>query len=170
MKNKDELSFINRELSWLEFNHRVLDCAEDRAMPLLERVKFLSISGSNLDEFFMVRVGELRMLAEEGIDKKDSCGMTAREQLDALAYKAHAFADRQALCCETLFGLLARQGIRRLRPADLSPEQVRHAERTFTNEIFPVLSPIAAPSTLKFPLLAGATLHIAVLRGGKTAR
>jgi len=163
MKKTAASAFINRELSWLEFNQRVLNLAQQIETPLFERLKFLAITSSNLDEFFMVRVGELRMLAEEGIDKRDHCGMTPRKQLEAIAEQVHAFTERQARCFKTLSGLLTREGIRRLLPSDLSPEQMRHAERTFTNEIFPVISPIAAPSSLQFPLLVGASMHLAVL-------
>jgi polyphosphate kinase len=174
MKKTNDGAYGNRELSWIEFNGRVLDLAGERTLPLIERLKFLAITSSNLDEFFMVRVGELRMLVDEGIGKKDRSGMTPRRQLEAVAQEVHAFTERQRRCFETLHGLLVHEGIRLLRPPDLSPEQARHAERTFTNELFPVISPIAVSSTLRFPMLSGAVIHLGVFRAprrtGETAR
>src|SRR4051794_30003105 len=84
--------FLNRELSWLEFNQRVLDEALDESLPLLERLKFLAITASNLDEFFMVRVGGLRVLVEQGVAKPDAAGMTPAQQLTAISSRAHEMA------------------------------------------------------------------------------
>ena len=159
-------SYSNRELSWLAFNRRVLALAADETVPLLERVKFLSITASNLDEFFMVRVGEMHLLIEQRAVKKDKSGMTPAQLLDAVAQDAHGFAEEQSRCFSALSALLARQGIVRLRPADLSPEQERHAAKVFANELFPVITPIALPSTGNFPLLAGSAIHLGIRLAG----
>jgi polyphosphate kinase len=88
--------FLNRELSWLEFNQRVLDEARDEGLPLLERLKFLAITASNLDEFFMVRVGGLRLLVEQGITTPDPSGMSPAQQLAAISQRAHQMVPKQA--------------------------------------------------------------------------
>src|SRR5690242_17299288 len=87
--------FLNRELSWLEFNQRVLDEAADETNPLLERLRFLAITASNLDEFFMVRVGGLKVLIEQGIAAPDPSGLTPQEQLKAISARAHKFVQEQ---------------------------------------------------------------------------
>src|SRR5687767_7262278 len=94
--------FFNRELSWLEFNQRVLDEALDDSLPLLERLKFLAITASNLDEFFMVRVGGLRVLVEQGVTKPDSAGMTPAEQLAAIRERTRQMALAQQACFKSL--------------------------------------------------------------------
>lgn len=162
MKKTTKTTFCNRELSWIAFNHRVLDLACEERLPLLERLKFLAITASNFDEFFMVRVGELLLLIEQHITAKDMSGMTPSEQLSAVAAQAHAFTREQGRCFATLSALLTGEGIRRLVPGDLTEAQTRHAERVFADEIMPVLTPIAIPSSGQFPLLAGATIHLGV--------
>src|SRR5215471_2984952 len=92
------VKFFNRELSWLEFNQRVLDEALDESLPLLERLKFLAITASNLDEFFMVRVGGLRLVVEQGIATPDPAGMTPAEQLAAIGTRAHQMVAQQQTC------------------------------------------------------------------------
>src|SRR6187455_1148857 len=92
------VKFFNRELSWLEFNQRVLDEARDDSLPLLERLKFLAITASNLDEFFMVRVGGLRLLVEQGISTVDPSGMSPAEQLAAIRTRAHQMTQQQQAC------------------------------------------------------------------------
>ncbi|MCU0608231.1 MAG: polyphosphate kinase 1 [Chitinispirillaceae bacterium] len=169
MSSHKNAELLNRELSWMEFNQRVLDCAQDPKTPLLERLKFLAITASNLDEFFMVRVGELQLLTEQRVNKRDPAGMTPADQLAAISARARLFTREQQACCTALMALLDKENIRRLSPNELSPGQARHAERIFTTEIFPVLSPIAVPSTGDFPLLAGTTIHLAVrLAAGRT--
>src|ERR1043165_9066597 len=103
--------FFNRELSWLEFNQRVLDEARDEGLPLLERLKFLAITASNLDEFFMVRVGGLRVLLEQGISTPDPAGMTPAEQLAAISARAHEMLDQQQACFAELEQKLAESSI-----------------------------------------------------------
>src|SRR3954463_7979895 len=110
--------FFNRELSWLEFNQRVLDEARDESLPLLERLKFLAITASNLDEFFMVRVGGLRVLAEQGIHTPDPAGISPVEQLAAISARAHEMVAQQQACFAQLEQKLAEAGIRRVRRHD----------------------------------------------------
>ena len=154
--------FINRELSWLEFNDRVLQCAQDASIPLLERLKFLAITGSNLDEFFMVRVGGLQLLSKKNNSKKDPAGMRPTEQLDAIFKRATCMAEDQYACFSELEKQLALSGIVRVLPHELSGEQSRHAEYVFENEIAPVLSPMTIADSDQAPLLANRMLYIAV--------
>src|SRR5215204_5049720 len=98
--------FLNRELSWLEFNQRVLDEARDEGLPLLERLRFLAITASNLDEFFMVRVGGLQLLLEQGLTTPDPAGLTPREQLHAIGARVHKFAIEQQTIFKQVEALL----------------------------------------------------------------
>src|SRR5262245_35686823 len=106
--------FFNRELSWLEFNQRVLEEGRDESLPLLERLKFLAITASNLDEFFMVRVGGLRLLVEKGITTPDPAGMTPADQLAEISTRAHQMVAQQQACFAELEQKLAEAGIRRV--------------------------------------------------------
>ena len=158
-----ETRFINRELSWLEFNQRVLDEAKNESVPLLERVKFLAITGSNLDEFFMVRVGGLLMLCDAGRTTPDPAGLTPQEQLDAIAVRsAQLVRDQYACLNEQLLPALAESGIRRLRADELTERQSRAVSQIFHEEIAPILSPQAVDDVETFPLLAGRQLHVCV--------
>ncbi|SKA91976.1 polyphosphate kinase [Prosthecobacter debontii] len=140
---KDE-HFINRELSWLAFNERVLDEAARSELPVLERVKFLAITASNLDEFFMVRVGALQLLREQGRRVKDHAGLTPTQQWDQIQQRASAFVARQyEILNQELLPVLKENGIRRLSPSELTPAQKTYLEDYFTEHVFPVLSPIA---------------------------
>src|SRR5205814_1740732 len=114
------VKFVNRELSWLEFNQRVLDEARDEGLPLLERLKFLAITASNLDEFFMVRVGGLRVLAEQQITTPDPAGLTPSEQLAAISARAHDMVAQQQACFVEVEQKLAEAGIRRVRGQELT--------------------------------------------------
>ncbi|QQL46148.1 polyphosphate kinase 1 [Sulfuriroseicoccus oceanibius] len=137
--------FINRELSWLEFNQRVLDEALDPNAPLLERLKFLAITGSNLDEFFMVRIGGLMLLQESGNRSKDFTGLTPHQQLLKIRSRVQLMLDDQyALLNEQLLPALEAEGIRRVTSLnDLSPAQLSHIEQYFTDAIFPIATPLA---------------------------
>ncbi len=137
--------FINRELSWLAFNSRVLEEARRTTLPVLERVKFLAITASNLDEFFMVRVGGLQLLREQGLRARDNSGLTPTQQWEQIHQHAAAFVARQyETLQEQLVPLLTEKGIRRLGIADLTPAQRTHLREYFGEHIYPVLSPVVA--------------------------
>ncbi|HEY2413562.1 MAG TPA: polyphosphate kinase 1, partial [Pirellulaceae bacterium] len=156
------VKFFNRELSWLEFNQRVLDEARDEALPLLERLKFLAITASNLDEFFMVRVGGLSLLVEKGIATPDPAGMTPTEQLTAVRKRVHEMVDQQEACFLELEQKLAEAGVRRVRGQDLTERRGKAVEQVFESEIFAVMTPRAVRSGDDFPLLVNQMLHVAV--------
>jgi len=163
MSTDEQTKYINRELSWLEFNQRVLDEAYDASIPLLERLKFLAITGSNLDEFFMVRVGGLQILQERGVTKKDPAGMTPAEQLAAIRERVRQMvADQYAAFTKEIEPGLAAHGIHRLSRGDMNQRQSQVAAQTFVNEIFPILTPIAATSADDFPQLINHTLNVCV--------
>lgn len=157
-----EAKYINRELSWLEFNQRVLDEAACAENPPLERLKFLAITGSNLDEFFMVRVGGLQQLAEGRTGAPDPAGMTPDEQLAAISERTHRMARDQYALLGEIEELLAEAGFKRLRPADLVERQARHLEEVFSTEVYGVLTPIAVPADEPFPPMPGLALNVCV--------
>lgn len=154
--------FLNRELSWLAFNERVLAEAARPELPVLERVKFLAITASNLDEFFMVRVGALQLLREQGRRSKDHAGLTPTQQWDQIQQRATAFVERQyEILNGALLPLLREKGIRRLMPDDLTAAQRTHLEEYFTEHIYPVLSPVALDETT--PRISAPALQILLL-------
>ena len=145
MSAKDK-RYFNRELSWLGFNERVLEEAADPALPLLERVKFLAITASNLDEFFMVRVGGLMLLRGSGSRSRDLTGMTPGQQLRAVLERADEFMKAQySLLNDTLMSELEAAGVRNVRWEDLAPGQMQHLERYFHESVYPILTPVALP-------------------------
>ena len=145
-----ESRYFNRELSWLEFDQRVLDEARDMSIPLLERLKFLAITASNLDEFTMVRVGSLQLLQADSGSRPDSNGLTTTEQLKAIGDRMHLFADEQyRVYLAELEPALAQAGLRRVRPKELNDRQTKHAQTLFEQEIFPVLTPMAIAMTVE---------------------
>jgi polyphosphate kinase len=155
--------YINRELSWLEFNQRVLDEARDESVPLLERLKFLAITASNLDEFFMVRVGGLQMLSKRRSTKSDPSGMTPKQQLAAIRTRTRQMnADQYACLGEELEPRLAEAGIRRVLPDDVGDRQRAALEHLFHSELQPVLTPMAVSAEADFPLLVNQPLNVAV--------
>lgn len=157
--------FINRELSWLEFDARILGEAEDVLNPLFERLKFLSITASNLDEFFMVRVASLKDMVNAGYTKKDIAGMTAAEQLAALDERTHAFVKRQyKIYNDELVPALAREGFHIIGShEELTHEQEIFVDKYFHEDVYPVLTPMAVDSSRPFPLIRNKTLNIAAL-------
>ncbi|MCS6771635.1 MAG: polyphosphate kinase 1 [Kiritimatiellae bacterium] len=158
-----EPRLFNRELSWLAFNYRVLEEALDETNPLLERLKFLSIVSSNLDEFFMVRVGGLQMLRAEGRRERDAAGLDPEQQLSEISRRTHEMVAAQYACLlEKVLPGLAAAGIRYHRVQDLPAHLIEHLEQVFNHEIFPVLSPVAIESPEDPPLIPGLTLHLAV--------
>lgn len=157
------VQYINRELSWLEFNRRVLARAQASDIPLLERLKFLAITASNLDEFFMVRVGGLQRLAQQGRAKPDPSGLTPEQQLAAVSRRTHEITAEQYRCyLEALEPGLKAAGIKRLRHQELSARQAAAVEQIFQDEISAVLTPMAVRAVEEFPLLAGGTLNVCV--------
>jgi polyphosphate kinase len=156
--------FINRELSWLAFNERVLEEAADPTTPLLERVKFVAIAAANLDEFFMVRVASLKEAVVAGDGAPDVAGLTPARQLAAINSRAHDFMESlYRLVSDELSPALATHGIRILRYAELSEDRQRSLGVFFTNNVLPVLTPLAIDISRPFPLLSSLTLNVAVL-------
>lgn len=142
-----EVPFFNRELTWLEFNQRVLNEAARKDLPLLERLKFLAISASNLDEFFMVRVGSLQMLQQSGKRPRDPSGLTPAQQLRLIRQKVKAMVEQQyALLAEEIDPGLRQHGIRRAFPDNLLPAQIDFVTEFFDNHLFPVLTPLLVPA------------------------
>jgi len=155
--------FINRELSWLSFNRRVLEEARNPLIPLLERVKFLAITANNLDEFFMVRVGSLEFLIAEGRGAPDLSGRNPQEQLVDVRVKTHEFMAEQEECYSSeLAPKLREEGIVLLRNGTFSVAQRAHIETFFDSEIFPVLSPMRVAENQDLPLLRSLSLHVLV--------
>lgn len=155
--------YYNRELSWLEFNTRVLEEAIDKTNPVIERFKFLAITASNMDEFFMVRVAGLMAQDFSGTSKKDVSGMTAGEQLSAISKKVHDIVQRQY---HTLYRLLMPQldanDINILSFDKLSKEQKEYTKIYFNTTLFPILTPMAVDNSRPFPLLANKSLNLIV--------
>ncbi|QXQ07925.1 RNA degradosome polyphosphate kinase [Sphingosinicellaceae bacterium] len=149
----DTERYFNRELSWLSFNERVLDEATNRNHPLLERLRFLSISGNNLDEFYMVRVAGLRGQVQAGIETRSPEGATPADQLLAIALTADALMENQQEVWGDLLKLLARADFHVLDPSELSPDRRQWLERHFLEQIFPVLTPQAIDPAHPFPFI-----------------
>lgn len=177
LKEKEPLNFenpkyyINRELSWIGFNERVLSEAEDKSNPLFERLKFLSISASNLDEFFMVRVASLKDMINAGYQKCDIAGMTASEQLEKVLEKVHTFVDKQyQIYNDELLPLLLEKGLKVCVPSELKGADKAYIDRYFDEYIFPVLTPMAVDSSRPFPLIRNKTLNIAALLQKKDSK
>jgi polyphosphate kinase len=161
MSLDDPAYYMNRELSWLDFNTRVLAEAEREEKPLLERLKFLAITSSNLDEFFMIRVAMLHRAVEARTGPLGPDGLTSREALDRVREKAQALVRRQYDCLEErVLPLLAREGIERVRAAALSPEDRDALRHAFEDRILPVLTPLTVDPSHPFPLLANGALYI----------
>lgn len=157
--------FYNRELSWLDFNYRVLSEARDHRIPLMERLKFLSITASNLDEFFMIRVASLMDQVHAGYTKKDISGMTSSEQIDAIFSVTHRFAASQYSTWNRSFlPSLKKEGIKIVTAYEnLTKKQAEYADSYFMREVFPVLTPMAVDSSRPFPLIRNKTLNIGAL-------
>lgn len=159
--------FYNRELSWLLFNRRVLEEAKDSSLPLFDCLKFLSITSSNLDEFFMIRVASLKDMVQVKYNKKDISGMTPAEQLAAINERTHLFVkDQYDIFNRSLIPALEKEGVHVLSHYEnLSEKQSKYVDRYFTDEVYPVLTPMAVDSSRPFPLIRNKTLNIgAILR------
>jgi len=161
---EDPSLYLNRELSWLEFNRRVLAQATDAAVPLLERLRFLSIFSSNLDEFFMVRVAGLKRQVEAGVTSRTADGRTPSEQLEAISARLRPMIDAAADCLhDQLLRLLARQGVALVSVADLDDAQRAAVDAYFAEEVFPVLTPLAVDPGHPFPYISNLSLSLAVM-------
>src|SRR5437660_1758918 len=156
--------YVNRELSWLEFNARVLAEVEDPSVPLYERIKFLSIVTANLDEFFMVRVAGLKQQLSGEVEEVPPDGRVPQEQLAAVSARAHTLVDVQYRCWnESLVPALHREGVMLVKPGDLAPEELAALDASFKNDIFPVLTPIAIDPGHPFPHLRNKSLNLGVM-------
>lgn len=160
----DTPRLINRELSWLEFNQRVLDEAADPSVPLLEQVNFLAIAAANLDEFFMVRIGGLKLMCEAGITTPDAAGMRPAGQLGAVQQRARRMINDIASLYRTRISpaMAAEAGLRAVTADTLTPVQLLALETVFRNQIFPALTPTAVHAGHPFPLLNSLTLYLLV--------
>jgi polyphosphate kinase len=154
--------FFNRELSWLAFNWRVLEEAQNPSVPLLERVRFLSISGSNLDEFYTVRVAGLRELVSKGYTRPAQDGMTPAEQLVRIHDNARRLIQTQQHCWAELRQLLETEGIDLLVRDELTDADRRYLETVFMDQIFPILSPLAVDPAHPFPFIPNEGLSLAL--------
>jgi polyphosphate kinase len=155
--------YLNRELSWLDFNARVLALAEDESQPLLERAKFLAIFASNLDEFYMVRVAGLKRRDETGLAVRSADGLTPREQLARIAARNQALQEAHArVFLDHVRPELEAQRIRILRWSDLSDDQRARLSAYFSAQVFPVLTPLAVDPAHPFPYISGLSLNLAV--------
>ncbi len=158
-------NFDNRELSWLKFERRVLNEALDETLPILERLKFVSITSSNLDEFFMVRVASLKDMEHAGYTKRDIAGLTPTEQLAAINEKTRELVDFQySTYSKKLMPILNEKGIVVYEEyEDLNKEQILYIDKFFMDQVYPVLTPMAHDASRPFPLIRNKTLNIAAL-------
>ncbi|MDR1628500.1 MAG: RNA degradosome polyphosphate kinase [Oscillospiraceae bacterium] len=162
-KNQKNFLYNNREISWMDFNYRVLEEAMDKNNPIMERVKFLSISSSNLDEFFMVRVAGIMENVEIKSTEKDLSGLKPKQLLHSLTEKIRDFYKKQYFCFhKMILPDLKKEDIEILKWKELNAEQIKFTEDFFNRIIFPVLTPLAIDQSRPFPFLANKTLNIAV--------
>ncbi|WP_448627319.1 RNA degradosome polyphosphate kinase [Geodermatophilus sp. URMC 64] len=155
--------FLNRELSWLDFNARVLELAEDDTLPLLERVKFLAIFASNLDEFFMVRIAGLKRRQSTGLTVRSPDGLTIREQLSRVTERTQDLVHRHAnVFLKDVAPRLEETGIRIVHWEDLADTEAKRLREYFRDQVFPVLTPLAVDPAHPFPYISGLSLNLAV--------
>lgn len=161
--------FTNRELSWLDFNYRVLAEARDKNIPLFERIKFLSITSSNLDEFFMIRVASLKDMVDADYNKPDIAGMTPQAQLDAISKKTHSFVNTQYTTYNRSLKPMLKQNHLTIVDSyeELSKAQKEYVEQYFMQDVYPVLTPMAVDSSRPFPLIRNKSLNIGALISNK---
>lgn len=158
------LHFLNRELSWLEFNERVLEEAKDINNPLFERLKFLSIVGSNLDEFFMIRVASLQGIIEANFVKIDPSGLTPKEQIERISARTHKQVFDMYNCYNrSLKKSLKKEAIYFIKTKDLNTVQLDFLREYYANNVFPVLTPMVVNKNQPFPLILNKTLNISLL-------
>ncbi|WP_026661055.1 RNA degradosome polyphosphate kinase [Butyrivibrio sp. AC2005] len=161
--------YMNRELSWLQFNSRCLSEAKDKSTPLFEKLKFLSITASNLDEFFMVRVASLKDMINAGYKKPDIAGLSPKEQLEKVTEVVHDFENEQyKVYNRLLLPELGENGVEVVRDYEsLNEEEADYIDRYFDDFVYPVLTPMAVDSSRPFPLIRNKTLNIGALVKGK---
>ena len=160
---KQQLPFINRELSWMDFNARVLEEAFEKENPVMERIRFLSITASNLDEFFMVRVAGVKEQVESGYNRADFSGLTPAKLLPQLNTKIYGFTERQYSCLHrSIVPALKKNGIMFVTPDQMSEKQTAFISDYFDKVLFPVLTPLAVDRSRPFPFLANKSLNLAV--------
>ena len=161
--------FTNRELSWLDFNYRVLGEARDKTIPLFERLKFLSITSSNLDEFFMIRVASLKDMVNAGYAKPDIAGMTPEVQLDAISVKTHDLVNTQYTTYNRSLKPMLKQNHVIIIDSfeELSSAQEKYVDQYFMQDVYPVLTPMAVDSSRPFPLIRNKSLNIGALISDK---
>ena len=156
--------FFDRELSWLKFNKRVLELAEDENQPLLERTNFAAIFANNLDEFFMVRVAGLKRRIDSGIAVPSASGLSPRQQLRAISDQAHALQDEHAhYVISHILPALAKEHVVLLSWDKLTTEEQERLSRYYRQQVFPVLTPLAVDPAHPFPYISGGSLNLAVL-------
>ena len=155
--------FINRELSWLEFNDRVMREGLSESLPLFERLKFLAIASSNLDEFFMIRVAGLMQQRSAGIRKRGAAGMTPHQQLTAISGRAHRLVAEQTVGIQQALSELRRHGLMVLEPEEWTDEQRKFLGSHFSREILPVITPLAIGELDPSPLLPALQLHVGLV-------
>lgn len=158
-------NYYNRELSWLQFNYRILGEAKDKSLPLFERIKFLSITASNLDEFFMIRIASLFDLVHAGVKKKDIAGLTPEEQLEKIIPETKNMMNAQySTLNRALLPLMEENGVKLIKKyTDLSEKQAKYVDKYFDKDVYPVLTPMAVDSSRPFPLISNKTLNIGAL-------
>ena len=155
--------YLNRELSWLDFNARVLELAEDDSLPLLERMKFLAIFAGNLDEFFMVRIAGLKRRHDMGLTVRSPDGLTIREQLELVTRRTQDLVQRHAnVFLKDVAPRLEDEGIRIVHYEDLEDDAARRLREYFRDQVFPVLTPLAVDPAHPFPYISGLSLNLAV--------
>ena len=161
----DPTNYVNRELSCLEFNYRVLSESRDKSIPLFERLKFLSITASNLDEFYMVRVASLKDMVHAKYTKPDIAGLTPQEQLDRISERTHELVEMQySTYNRSLVPTLRQNGLRMITEhEDMTEEEAAYTDEYFRKNVYPVLTPMAFDSSRPFPLIRNKTLNIAAL-------
>ena len=164
--------YSNRELSWLAFNERVLSEARDKTLPLFERLKFLSITASNLDEFFMIRVASLKDMVHAKYTRKDIAGMTPQEQLEKITEATRNMVNLQySTYSRSLLPLLRQHGLTVIQEhEDLDEEQAKYADRYVREHVYPVLTPMAVDSSRPFPLIRNKSLNIGALLSKKNEK
>ncbi|MBQ0001534.1 MAG: RNA degradosome polyphosphate kinase [Clostridiales bacterium] len=157
--------YVNRELSWIKFDERVLSEAKDKSIPLFERLKFVSITSSNLDEFYMVRVASLKDQIHAGYDKPDIAGLSPKEQVKQISQQTHELVHSQySTYTRSLLPALDKAGLHLITEhEELTEQQAAFADRFFEDNVYPVLTPMAMDSSRPFPLIRNKSLNIGAL-------